>query len=196
MLKSFKSLLVSFRRQKASCLHSTFVSISEILFVGWSVYQTNENMNKLLLAVAMSVFALIASAQDPSIRKKHFNIDDGIALSGYDAVAYLNEKRAVKGKREFLAVHEGINYYFSSAANRDEFRKNPARYEPAYGGWCAYAMGATGEKVSVDPKTFKIVNGRLNLFYNRLFNNTLEDWNKDESNLKKKADLNWAKVLR
>jgi hypothetical protein len=67
--------------------------------------------------------------------------------------------------------------------------------EPAYGGWCAYAMGSTGEKVSVDPKTFKIVNGRLNLFYNRFFNNTLDDWNKDEVNLKKKADFKLAEKI-
>lgn len=79
--------------------------------------------------------------------------------------------------------------------NKEEFIKNPAKYEPAYGGWCAYAMGSDGEKVSVDPKTFKIVNGRLNLFYNKFFNNTLDDWNKDEANLKKKADVNWQKTV-
>ena len=72
--------------------------------------------------------------------------------------------------------------------------RNPQKYEPAYGGWCAYAMGAKGQKVSVDPETFKIVDGRLNLFYNKFFNNTLEDWNKDEGNLKKKAEANWQKI--
>lgn len=153
-------------------------------------------MKQSVLAIVLSMFAFVAFAQDPSIRKKHFNLDKGIALSGYDAVAYLNQKKASKGSKEISMVHEGITYYFSSPANREEFRKNPARYEPAYGGWCAYAMGANGEKVNVDPKTFKIVNGKLNLFYNRLFNNTLEDWNKDESNLMKKADLNWAKTFR
>jgi len=64
--------------------------------------------------------------------------------------------------------------------------KNPAGYEPQYGGWCAYAMGANGEKVEIDPGTFKIVDGKLNLYYNAFFNNTLKSWNKDEVNLKKK----------
>lgn len=153
-------------------------------------------MKHSLFAILFSTFAVLAFSQDSGLKKKHFNLEGGVALSGYDAVAYLNQKKAVKGSKEISLLHEGIRYYFASAANRDEFVKNPARYEPAYGGWCAYAMGATGEKVTVDPKTFKIVNGKLNLFYNRLFNNTLEDWNKDETNLKKKADLNWGKTFR
>ena len=76
-----------------------------------------------------------------------------------------------------------------------EVWKNPAKYEPQYGGWCAYAMGAKGEKVSVDPKTYKIVDGKLYLFYNRLFNNTLEDWNENEAKLKNKADANWVNIF-
>ena len=100
-----------------------------------------------------------------------------------------------KEPKIFATGHEGITYYFASAANRDEFRKTPAKYEPAYGGWCASAMGASGAKVTVDPKTFRIVNGKLNLFFNRFFNNTLDDWNKDEANLKRKADANWQKAF-
>jgi hypothetical protein len=55
-------------------------------------------------------------------------------------------------------------------------------------------MGSKGEKVSIDPKTFKITNGKLYLFYNKFFNNTLTDWNKDETGLQHKADANWAKT--
>ena len=79
--------------------------------------------------------------------------------------------------------------------NKEEFKKNPAAYEPQYGGWCAYAMGKDGDKVSIDPETFKIVNGKLYLFYNRAFNNTLKSWNKDEPTLKTKADANWQKIF-
>jgi len=85
------------------------------------------------------------------------------------------------------------SYRFASAANRDLFKASPARYQPQYGGWCAYAMGAKGEKVEVDPETFKIVDGKLYLFYNKFFNNTLKSWNKDEAGLKTKADVNWVK---
>ena len=61
-------------------------------------------------------------------------------------------------------------------------------------GWCAYAMGAKGEKVSIDPETFKIINGKLYLFYNSYFNNTLKSWNKNEPTLKAKADVNWKRI--
>jgi hypothetical protein len=80
-------------------------------------------------------------------------------------------------------------------ANRDAFIKNPAAYEPQYGGWCAYAMGASGEKVEIDPETFKVADNKLYLFYNAYFNNTLPKWNKDEKNLKSKADQNWKAIL-
>ena len=144
------------------------------------------------------LFALLINstyAQDQSgLRKKQFNLSDGVAINGYDPVAYFTSNKAVKGSKENALVQEGVTYYFSSAANKEEFKKNPAKYEPSYGGWCSYAMGAKGEKVDIDPKTFKIVDGKLNLFYNKFFNNTLTDWNKDETNLKKKADANWSKT--
>jgi YHS domain-containing protein len=153
-------------------------------------------MKILLASVLFFLGALQLSAQDAtSIRKKHFNLDDGLAIDGYDPVAYFKQSKAVKGKKEFALNQQGATYYFSSAAYRDEFKKNPSAYEPQYGGWCAYAMGAKGEKVSIDPETFKIVNGKLYLFYNQFFTNTLKSWNKDESNLKNKADNNWNKLF-
>ncbi|HET9431493.1 MAG TPA: YHS domain-containing (seleno)protein, partial [Chitinophagaceae bacterium] len=130
------------------------------------------------------------------IRKKHFNLDNGIAIKGYDPVAYFKNKTAVEGKKEHAVFHQGITYYFSTAENKESFKKQPGSYEPQYGGWCAYAMGAKGEKVSVDPETFKIVNGKLYLFYNRNFNNTLKSWNKHESELLPKADASWKKAIQ
>jgi hypothetical protein len=90
-------------------------------------------------------------------------------------------------------ISEGVTYYFSTVQNRELFKANPLKYEPQFGGWCAYAMGENGEKVSVDPETFKIIDGKLYLFYNKFFNNTLKEWNKNENALKQKAEQNWAK---
>ncbi|MGZ5247416.1 MAG: YHS domain-containing (seleno)protein [Flavitalea sp.] len=130
-------------------------------------------------------------------RVKIFNVSDKqIAIQGYDPVAYFNKGMAEKGKSEFSSTYQGITYYFTSQANKSIFLLNPVKYEPQYGGWCAYAMGATGGKVVVDPKTFKIVNGHLFLFYNKYFNNTLKSWNEDEKNLHAKADKNWEKLLK
>jgi YHS domain-containing protein len=140
-------------------------------------------------------FSLSSIAQDAATRQKQFNLDDEIGIDGYDPVAYFLLNKAVKGKKDISVNHQGVTYYFSTDANRESFKKAPAYYEPQYGGWCAYAMGAKGEKVSVDPKTFKILNGKLYLFYHSTWNNTLTSWNKDEANLKTKADAAWQKIF-
>lgn len=152
-------------------------------------------MKKIVLFFMLAALSAGVHAQDQvALRKKQFNLNEGLALSGYDPVAYFIQNKAIKGSKENAVAYEGVIYYFSSAANKEAFKKDPTKYEPAYGGWCSYAMGAKGEKVEIDPKTFKIVNGKLNLFYNKFFNNTLTDWNKDEPNLKKKADTNWSNI--
>lgn len=148
-----------------------------------------------LLFLLMNTFCLPAFAQDTN-RIKNLNLENGVAIGGYDPVAYFTKGKAIKGSKEITgAVNGGATYYFSSVANRDVFKKDVAAYEPQYGGWCAYAMGSEGSKVPIDPETFKIVHGKLYLFYNRFFNNTLKTWNKDEVSLMKKADSNWQKIL-
>jgi YHS domain-containing protein len=135
-------------------------------------------------------------AQDQSaLRKQQFNLDGSVGIDGYDPVAYFKSNKAIKGKKDMAVNYQGVIYYFSSVENKEEFKRNPAHYEPEYGGWCAYAMGEKGEKVSIDPETFKIVDNRLYLFYNRFFNNTLKSWNKDEARLKKSADTHWKKIF-
>ncbi len=137
----------------------------------------------------LAVFA--AHAQSGSLPR--FNVDDhGLWVEGYDPVSYTVDHKAVEGDKRFSAQHDGATFRFVSQAHRDLFAKDPARYLPAYGGWCAYAMGAKNEKVEVDPETFKIKDGKVYLFYNRFFTNTLEDWNKDEPRLLPAADRHWA----
>lgn len=131
--------------------------------------------------------------QDTSSRQKHFNLSKGIALQGYDAVSYFNGK-PVEGKSDNKYIYKGITYMFSNPSNLEVFKANPERYEPVYGGWCAYAMGDSGEKVKVDPETYKIIDGKLYLFYNFWGNNTLTGWNKNEAKLKSAANLNWKKI--
>jgi YHS domain-containing protein len=130
-----------------------------------------------------------------SLRTKHFNTEKSLAVNGYDVVAYFQQNKAIKGSAKYTAIVEGISYYFSNESNKQVFLKNPKQYEPQYGGWCAYAMGATGEKVEVDPETFKIVQGKLYLFYHSWVNNTLTKWNKDEVNLKNNADKHWQQIF-
>lgn len=153
-------------------------------------------MKSIIFLAALVTISTSTPAQDATgLRKKHFNLDDGIAIKGYDPVAYFTQNKAVKGSKDLAVSYQGITYYFSAASNKEAFKANPSKYEPEYGGWCAYAMGEKGEKVSVDPETFKILNGKLYLFYNKYFTNTLKDWNKNEAALKKTADANWPKLF-
>lgn len=135
-------------------------------------------------------------AQSADARKMQFNLEKpGLATGGYDPVAYFVSNNAVEGRKDISTMYEGVTYRFSSLQNKEAFKANPGKYEPQYGGWCAYAMGSKGEKVEVDPGTFKVTDSKLYLFYNKYFNNTLKSWNKDESHLKASADKNWAKFI-
>lgn len=136
------------------------------------------------------------TVQEKSLRVKHFNHDNNLALDGYDPVAYFLSGKAVKGSKTYSVSADGILYYLSSQSNKDLFLKNHLAYEPQYGGWCAYAMGNDGTKVDVNPETFKIIDNKLYLFYNAYFNNTLKDWNKNQSSLKEKANNNWKKIYK
>ena len=149
---------------------------------------------KTVFSILIALISTTCFSQDVTqVRKAQFNLDNGIAINGYDPVAYFKKGAAMKGKNELAVFDQGVTYYFSSVENKEEFKKSPSNYEPQYGGWCAYAMGKDGSKVEVDPGTFKIIDGKLYLYYNKFFNNTLKSWNKDEINLKSKADVNWKK---
>lgn len=122
-----------------------------------------------------------------------FNTKNGVAIEGYDPVSYFSDK-PVKGKKTITETVDGVTFQFASNKNRTKFKGNTEKYVPVYGGWCAYAMGETGEKVTVDPKTYKIIEGRVYLFYNAWGNNTLNSWNDNEEELKEKADKNWSQL--
>ncbi|MEP2670844.1 MAG: YHS domain-containing (seleno)protein [Cyclobacteriaceae bacterium] len=153
-------------------------------------------MKKLVFAICASIILIsVAHGQNDDIRSKQYNTKKAVALEGYDPVSYFSNK-PTEGKSQLSFTYKSITYWFSSQSNLDKFKANPDQYEPAYGGWCAYAMGETGEKVKIDPETYKILNNRLYLFYNFWGNNTLMDWNKNETALKSKADVNWKKIVQ
>jgi YHS domain-containing protein len=152
-------------------------------------------MKTSALLILLWCCSLCSIAQTADLRQKHFNIKKNIALEGYDPVSYFAGK-ASEGIAQFKYQHQGVTYLFNSSANLNKFKTNPDKYEPAYGGWCAFAMGETGEKVKIDPETFKILDGKLYLFYNFWGNNTIEDWNERETKLKALADCNWKKNVR
>ena len=130
-----------------------------------------------------------------SFFSQNYNTKKGAIANGYDVVAYFKNK-TLKGSKKFTAKFDGVNFRFSSKENLEIFKKSPKKYVPQYGGYCAYAIGLNGEKVSINPKTFEIKNGKLYLFYNSWGTNTLELWNKEGAEkLRKQADKNWQKII-
>lgn len=150
---------------------------------------------KFLLILFLVSITPIAKAQEETQRMAHYNLKKGLALEGYDPVSYFDGNPQA-GKSDLRFSYNGIIYQFSTQKNLSRFKANPEMFEPAYGGWCAYAMGKTAEKVKIDPETFKILDGKLYLFYNFWGNNTLTEWNKQEAALREKGDRNWSLFLR
>lgn len=151
---------------------------------------------KTLIYLSLLTLASASFGQNEATRKQHYNINsENVVNDGYDPVSYF-DNAPIMGNEKFNYKYRGVNYWFSSNTNLTKFKAEPAKYEPQYGGWCAYALGLKPEKVKVDPKTYKITDGKLYLFYNFYLTNTLKSWNKDESNLMGKANQNWKIVIQ
>lgn len=150
-------------------------------------------MKHLILALfATLTFSSLSIAQE--MNTKHLNVDDnGIAIKGYDPVSYFISVEPKEGMEELTYEYEGATYQFVDQENLDTFKADPEKYVPAYGGWCAYAVG-NGYTADANPETYKILDGKLLLFYNKFFTNTLDKWNKDEKSLSENAEMNWPDI--
>lgn len=138
-----------------------------------------------LFAITTLLIAAIANAGVDTETDKN-----GVILAGYDAVAYFTENAAVIGNSEYTAVHNGAIYRFSSAKNRDIFSKNPEKYEPQFGGFCAYGA-ALGKKFEVNGKAFEIVDGKLFVNKNE---DVYEVWVEDKEENIVNANVQWTTI--
>jgi len=117
-----------------------------------------------------------------------------LGLGGYSPVSYFTHDKPHFGSPQFQATHEGVTYFFANAEEQSAFEKNPAKYAPAYGGWCAYGMAVEG-KFDADPTSYKIVDGRLFVFLLNDEIDTRELWNQgDDAQQTRKADAHWDKL--
>ena len=142
-----------------------------------------------LVALALALTAGTASAAAHSV----VNVSRGeLALRGYDAVAYWTENRPVRGVVSFTHRWNGAEWRFSSAAHRDAFARDPARYAPRFGGYCAYAV-SRGYTADGDPNAWRIVGGQLYLNYSKRVQAL---WEKDIPGHITSATRNWPGVLK
>lgn len=112
------------------------------------------------------------------------------AVQGYDVVSYQVGKRPVRGNGNFVSTHNGATYQFSSQANLKTFEKNPEKYVPAYGGYCAFGA-SVGKKFIGDPEVWRVVNGKL---YLNLDTGIQAEWLKDVPGRIKTANAKWENI--
>jgi YHS domain-containing protein len=136
-------------------------------------------------SLATGVVSLAAGGEQLVNRSR-----DGLAVDGYDPVAYFAAGTPVEGKAEFQFTWNGTRYHFASAANRDLFARDPEKYAPQYGGFCAYAV-SRGYTASVDPLAWAVVDGKLYLNYSKRVQRL---WQEDAAGNIRKADSNWPAI--
>ena len=140
----------------------------------------------------LGVLIMLAAVSTIATAKDLVNVvRSGVALQGYDPVAFFTENRPVKGNAQFQSEYRGAKYYFASSEHKAAFDKEPAKYEPQFGGYCAYGA-SQGHKAPIKIEAWQIVNGRLLMQYDL---GVKDDFNKDQQNNLSKADRNWPGLV-
>lgn len=144
-----------------------------------------------LVALPVAAAATTFHAEPAAAGKPQIFAPGGKAIRGYDPVAYFTQRKPVKGSAKYTHKWKGATWYFSSARHRNMFKRNPTRYAPQYGGYCAYGI-AQGYVVKIEVDQWAIVNGKLYLNYSR---GVQSRWKKDVPGYIKTADKKWPSIL-
>lgn len=148
-------------------------------------------MTLLMMALATAGTVAVTGSGVRAGAPLSINADaEGLAIYGYDPVAYLTAGKPTPGDPAITAVHDGATYRFASAANRDAFLATPTKYLPAFGGYCAYGV-SQGYKVKIDPEAWSVVDGKLYLNYDKDVRRT---WQKDTAGHIATAEKNWLGI--
>jgi hypothetical protein len=145
---------------------------------------------RFLTAASAAFLCIPAAAQTKADPINHHK--QGVAIEGYDPVAYFTDSKPVKGDPKFAQQWGGSTWHFVSAAHRDLFAQAPEKYAPQYGGYCAYAV-SEGHTATIDPQAWKVIDGKLYLNYSL---SVRETWQKDQNRRIGLADKNWPTLHR
>ena len=157
----------------------------------------------VVVFLLLSSFAISQSKNDRfyNADANYVNVKDGIAVEGYDVVAYFRSGVPTKGQEQLYQLFDGVTYYFNNEENRKAFTENPEKFIPQFGGYCAFGVGFNiGEgvgdnkpgKYPVNPESFKIVDDKLYLFYRDQYYHALNEWDKDEKKYLTNAVRQWS----
>ena len=145
-------------------------------------------MKKLSLLILAAGLALPVFAQTKTL----LNLDKtGVAIQGYDPVGFFTDHQPVKGNPKYVTKRDGAIYFFASKEHKELFAQDPAKYEPAFGGYCAYGV-SRNKLVEIDVEASQVVDGKLLLQYSK---GVRDDFNQDVKGNLAKADANWPALL-
>ena len=144
-----------------------------------------------LISTVCAAFAL-ATLIAPSARASDVNQTDGLALRGFDPVAYFTQNKAVLGKPQLTAEYHGVTYEFATKEDQSAFQADPEKYVPQFGGFCAFAT-SVGVKADADPHEFVVSNGKLYVNNNEQAQKLFQQ---DVAGNIEKADHNWPGVAK
>jgi hypothetical protein len=148
------------------------------------------------LAMVGSLPQRVSSAE--TSRTSYNLLGESVGLVGYDAVSYFPEGggKPARGLISISVEHQGVTYRFATEAHKAAFVKNPAKYVPAFGGWCTWAVAELGQRVDVDPESYVVKNGRLLVFYRDPALDTRAKFLENPDVLLKKAEANWPALAK
>jgi YHS domain-containing protein len=145
-------------------------------------------------SVSAALFAFAAIGAGPALANDSVNTGyfGGVAIMGYDTVAYFTDGKSVKGSDEYSYEWLGTPWHFASEQHKEMFMSEPAKYAPQYGGYCAGEVAVSGSvTVNVDPEAFKIIDGKLYLIYDQ---GNADAFANNATDQIPKADANWPVV--
>jgi YHS domain-containing protein len=149
-------------------------------------------MNRIthIFVATLLLASAVAIAEEPTTRR-YINVDrHGLALQGYDPVAYFTDHKPVEGDAHIKSTYQGATYQFATGQHKQMFDADPAKYEPQFGGFCAYAV-SQNHTASIGPEFWSIIDGRLFLQHN---DKAVSLWNQDVPGHVKDADKNWPGI--
>lgn len=154
-------------------------------------------MKSIFLFLLLFSSAFATQGQAPSeqaserARTAHFDLKHGVALQGYDPVAYFTQGTALRATGTIRHTYRGIQYFFRCDKHLNIFKTTPQAFEPQYGGWCAFAMSQSSQKVKADPQVFVIYEGQSYFFQNKA---KRQQW-LDNQRRKARADEHWLALI-
>ena len=155
-------------------------------------YSRDRSLVRVWHLVLIAMVAVIASSAPAgagtAVNTGYFG---GVAIEGYDTVAYFTDGRATKGSEEFAYDWLGTTWHFANAEHRDLFAKQPVKYAPQYGGHCALGTAFDESTANIDPEAWAIVDGKLYLQFSK---GAQEEWERNRANLIAAADQKWPEV--